>query len=83
MASKRKFFHNIMTIHILSEDEPLSEEMSLADLHYAISEGDCVGDSISIRSNKITGKEAAARLNAYGSEPGFFRLDDKGNDLED
>jgi hypothetical protein len=83
MASERKFFHNIVTIHVLSEDEPLSGDMSLSDIDYAITDGDSVGGGVEIRSEEMTGKEAATRLSAYGSEPGFFQLDEDGNDLED
>jgi len=81
MASKRKFYRTIVTVEVLSE-EPL-DNMGLDALHYAITDGDCVGRTHFGDPQEVEASDAADRLYEMGSEPNFFRLDDKGNDAED
>jgi len=76
----KKFYKTIFTIEVLSEDRPCDVN-TLADLHYAITEGDCCS-KWSERGEQITAKECADALYDQGSEPGFFQLDDDGNPLE-
>lgn len=80
--SERKFFKQTFTIVVYSEDAPLEYD-DLDDIHHAISEGDCVGSIIDEHQESITGKQAADGLSEVGSEPGFFRLDDDGNTVDD
>ena len=76
----RKFYETTITVKVLSE-QPLRWN-DLNDLAYAIEEGDCVGHIPDDTSRTLTGKECADLLDEFGSESGFFQLDDEGNDLE-
>lgn len=80
-TAERKFYKTIITIEVLSEDEPWRG--GLEALHYAITEGDCsaaFGDDYVV---ELTAEEVARELIAQGSDPEFFMLDDDGNDIED
>lgn len=80
--AKRKFFLTTLTVEVLSEDSPLDPDMSLTDVDEFIGEGDGVG-RIRFSKRSITSRGAATTAKLYGSEPGFFRLDDKGRTVED
>jgi hypothetical protein len=77
----RKFYKNVVTITVITEDAPL-DQMSLAAVEYEISEGDCVGGPLDIKSTAMGGKRTANMLYDFGSEPDFFHLDDNGKDVE-
>ena len=77
---KRKFFKTTVLVEILSEDFP-AEFDSLEDIHNLISEGDCSGCYEITAVSKLDGKMAAQELQKQGSEPGFFQIDDEGNDI--
>jgi hypothetical protein len=81
MPSNRTFYRTVVTITILSEDP--YEFASIDMINYDITEGACsgqieVGDSI-----PCDGVEMADLLHFQASDPGFFRLDNEGNDLEE
>ncbi len=82
MPSTRKFFKTVLTVEVLSDESPLEWD-SLADVSYAITDGDCSGKITNEAVTKLSGPEAAKALQDQGSEPEFFRLDEDGNDLED
>ena len=82
MLTDRKFFKTVFTIEVLSED-PLSSSLSLTDIEYEITEGYCSGTIRVEEATEIDGRTAVALLEAQGSDPEFFSLDHKGNDLED
>ena len=63
-------------------DEPW-EGGSLSDMHYATSEGPCVGRFGDTTTEEIDGPAMAKALMDFGSDPSFFELDAKGNPLED
>ena len=80
--TKRKFYRTVVEIEILSE-EPIAFE-SLGEINHAITEGDCSGSWNPLSSNEVVdGKTIVKLLKKQGSDPGFFRLDERGNDLED
>lgn len=79
---ERCFYRTRVSIDVLSEG-PLPRDMDLPELHRAISEGPCVGGSVEFVMRKISPKEAAAALSAFGSDPSFFDLDADGNSLAD
>lgn len=81
MPSKRKFYRTLITLEVLSQ-EPLPS-MSLADLAYATTEGDCSGQFKQTTERELDGPQAAAALIAQGSDPGFFGLTEDGQDDED
>jgi hypothetical protein len=78
----RKFFKQVIQVTVLSKDVPL-EWVDLSEVERAIDQGDCVGKVEEISSTPLTGKEAADALTEFGSEPGFFRITEDGNDDDD
>ncbi len=76
----RKFFKSIVQIEIIS-DEPIGSP-SLDIIHYEIMEGDWSGQYHVISETELTPSEAANELIEQGSDPGFFGLDDLGNEVE-
>ena len=80
MTSKRKFYRTLFTFEVMSED-PI-ETVSLEDLAYLVTEGGCSGRFLSTEEEEVGGRTAAQILIDQGSDPGFFRLDEEGNDAE-
>jgi hypothetical protein len=74
----RKFYRTTFIYEVLSEDEPVDNCLDLGTLREVTHYGDCVGRFGETRVNELTGKEAADALYEFGSEPGFFLLDDEG-----
>ena len=81
MASKRKFYRTVFTVTVLSE-EPISS-VSLDTLHYFITDGEGSGVVTQEESVPVDGPTMAVMLEEQGSDPGFFQLTDKGEDIED
>lgn len=79
--SKRKFYKTVLKVEVLSEEPFMCED--LGQVGYAITEGDCSGVMYRGGSRKISAKTMAKELVKQGSDPEFFGLDDKGNDLEE
>jgi len=78
--SKRKFYQTKIVTTVLSE-EPFEWD-NLNDVAYAISRGDCSGHTKECDHKVLTAKQVVKALQAQGSEPGFFQLDDDGKDVE-
>ena len=78
--SSRKFYRTVIQVEVLSEG-PLTST-SLSDVAYAITDGDCSGKVEVQQIQEINGKRMAALLAGQSSDPGFFMLDDEGNDTE-
>lgn len=83
IMSKDKFYKTTVTFTILSED-PIGDIGlgDLANVEYACTDGDYVGN-VDTKSETIDAAMAANLLNKYGSDPGFFMLDDDGNKVDD
>ncbi len=76
----RKFHKTTIVLEVLSEDEGV-EDMGLGEIAEAISTGDCVGRH-KVQSVKALGGKAVVRaLYDFGSDPGFFQLDENGKDI--
>ena len=75
-----RFFRTKFTMEILSEGE-FGDALSLEQIAWAISEGDCVGRLSADGVDALTPKGMADALIDLGSEPGFFQLDDDGKSL--
>lgn len=73
--SAGKYFRTTYLVHVLSEDEPM-QTLDLSDVHHAIDQGPCVGRMEIVAQNVLSSEEAAQALIAFGSDPGFFNLDD-------
>lgn len=74
-------YKTIFKVEVLSE-EPLGE-VTLADLHYQITEGHCSGVFTEESVTPLTPAQMAEALIAQGSDPEFFGLDAKGNKIEE
>lgn len=83
MTSKRKFYKSVIELTILSEEIIPWDEYELSDIGYAITDGDCSGMMHQTKFEELNGKQAADELIAQGSDPGFFCLDEDGNDDDD
>lgn len=77
--STRKFHRTIITIEVLSE-EPYNPE-DLNDVAHDITTGDCSGNWSITKQEVVDGETMAKLLIQQRSEPGFFQLDDEGNDI--
>ena len=74
----RKFYKHTYKIVILSESPDEDDLDNIAD---NVNEGpDCLHTWERLQVEELTGKETADALSDAGSEPGFFMLDDQGND---
>jgi hypothetical protein len=78
----RKFYRSRVVVEVLSED-PLPPDVSLATIANQITEGDWSGqvDNDDI-NEEVDGPTMAKLLQAQGSDPEFFQLDDDGNDID-
>lgn len=79
--TKRKFHKTTFVIEILSE-EPYTGSESLSSIKEAISDGPDSGSITCTEHKVLNGKKAADALVEQGSEPSFFSLDEKGNDVD-
>ena len=78
--TEKKFIKQTITVTILTEGY-IPEWDTLSDVDYLITDGEAVGD-ITIESNeKISEEEVKKLLIKFGSEPGYFGLED--DDEED
>lgn len=82
MTTKRRFYKTTYIIEVLSEDQILLN-LSLAELDHEMNEGSYVGRVKDVNSTTVNSKTMAELLSEFGSEPGFFMLDDKGNQTYD
>jgi len=80
--TKRKFYMTKVVVTVLSEEE-LNPSLNLEQLHYAITEGECSGQTEIMTPKIINGKQAAKALLNQASDPSFFRLTKDGEDTEE
>lgn len=77
-----KFYETTYTIKVLSE-EPIGEGMELEDVLDEADSGDFVAYVSDPERRTIDGPTCAKLLVEFGSDPGFFNLDEDGVALED
>lgn len=77
----RKFYKTEIKFTVLSE-EPIPDGMELASIANECINGDWSMGNASHKETEINGKQAARALINQGSDPGFFRLTDNGEDSE-
>jgi len=78
----RKFWRTRITIDVLSEDVPMSDDADLESVAYDIDQGDCVGKIVWADPEELTPKEMADALLDANCEPEFFGLDEDGKSTE-
>jgi hypothetical protein len=77
----KRYYKTTLQVTILSE-EPYPEEYNLAQVHQDITEGEMSGEYTEISREELNGKEMAKALEDQGSDPEFFGLDSKGNEID-
>jgi hypothetical protein len=77
----KKFYRTTIVYEVLSE-EPITSVESLENILFNASEGSYVGQEKARKEVKLTPKKTVSELYRFGSEPGFFRLDDNGKEAE-
>lgn len=85
MPSDRKFHKVVLKVTVLSEYPIPSgvEKLSLAAVADNIDDGDDVGLVKVDSYEELDALRAIKELKELGSEPGFFRLNEAGEDTED
>jgi hypothetical protein len=78
--TERKFYRTVIEVVVLSQ-EPY-DPVDLSTIHWDIVDGDCSGQWGIKNTKELNGKQAAKALHQQGSDPSFFRLDEKGNDYD-
>lgn len=83
---KVTIYRTVIRFEILSP-EPLEDEVcyNLEAIKEMCEDGDCSGQSLDreVWNEKLSGKTAVDIIKEQGSDPGFFGMDDNGNELED
>lgn len=82
MTTKHKFYKTTYVIEVLSEEQ-IPYYLSLAELDHEMNAGSYVGRVKDVNTSAVNSKTMAELLSEFGSEPGFFMLDDKGNQTYD
>lgn len=77
--TERKFYRTVYEVVVLSEEQPNSP--SLETISHQITEGDWSGTFREKSQKELNGKQAARALYNQGSDPGFFQITDKGEDV--
>lgn len=80
--STRKFYRTVLTLEILSEEE-IPNKLDPSDIWRECISGGYSGDVKARLETIIDGRRAAKALQDQGSDPGFFRLTEKGEDADD
>lgn len=77
----RKFYLTRVVVDVISEDRPISEDMTLVEIRRFMDE-DGVGSIDFKKPLLLTPKQTAHMLvGHFASDPEFFNLDHDGNDL--
>jgi len=78
--NKKKYHRYVYKVEVLSE-KPLPYDLSFSDIDYEITEGDCSGEMLEPEHEEVDGKKMAKLLIDQGSDPGFFRLTEDGEEF--
>ena len=79
MPKRYHYQRTVIQVEVLSEDS--YDYVSIKQLAFDITEGSCSGEVKVVRVEPLSGKEVAEALTAQGSDPEFFQLDSKGNEI--
>lgn len=80
--SPRKFYKTRIIVTVLSE-EPLNSNAELDAVHEYIVNGPCSGEVNWQPQVELNAAQAARALRKQGSDPAFFQLTDKGEDVNE
>ena len=79
--SKKHYYRTRYTIDVLSED-PIPEGANLLNVLREADTGEYVAHREDTTVEELTGKQMADELHKAGSEPGFFMLNDEGEEAD-
>ena len=83
---RRRLYKTLVTVAVISEKplelEGMDRRDKLMRLGHSITDGDNVGVISMGPSYALSGINLVREIEEMGSEPGFFQLDEKGNDLK-
>ena len=71
--STTKFYKTVITITVITEDDPISDDMSLSYIEHEFTNGDASA-SVNFSSEEISSSQATDELIKNGSSPEFFGL---------
>jgi hypothetical protein len=80
LGEPRRFYKTTVTFTVLSE-EPIPPHADLQSIAVECNEGQYVGNFFACDQQLLNGGAMADELYEAGSEPGFFSLDDSGQDV--
>ena len=80
LSDPRRFYKTTVTFTVLSE-EPIPPHADLQSIAVECNEGQYVGNFAANDEQLLNGGAMADALYEAGSEPGFFELDDSGQDV--
>jgi hypothetical protein len=76
-AGEVSFWISTLLVEVLSDNGPIGSDYELSDIHSLISDGPCVGNVVHFGSACLKEEPTAEALYVFGSDPGFFQLDDE------
>src|SRR5271157_3893202 len=79
--TERKFYKTTITLEVLSEDE-IPDSTDIPNIIDECLEGAYSLRILSATETILNGKETADALLEQASDPGFFGVDENGNDIE-
>lgn len=79
----RKFYKTVIVLEILSEREPVPDDAGLKEIAHNVLDGPWSYTTTSQTSEEITGEQMANLATEQGTDPGFFRLDEDGNNTDE
>ena len=73
-----KFYRTVFHVEVLSNEPLVCDELSLTDVDYLITEGDCSGViKCEPENEEVTREAMAVLLAAQGSDPAFLLGDEE------
>jgi hypothetical protein len=81
--AKKPIYKHVITVEVLTDEPTDLSAMTLSGIAEEITDGGWSGIMTVDQGNiKLVGKKAVEAVKAQGSDPEFFRLDNKGNELD-
>jgi hypothetical protein len=81
--TKKTIYRSVISFEVLS-DEPIPSDMTLGDIQEECDNGSYSGvHEYIVQNEPVKGIKAVKLIKAQGSDPEFFQMDDKGNNLDD
>lgn len=78
----KTIYKTTFTLIVLSE-QPLPLGVSLSDIQYETDDGEWLLQALEGNKTELSGTEAVEAIKQAGSEPGFFNMDQEGNEIEE